>query len=291
MPASKRFLVIVRAGDRSLHPGWTNSVSTRNWDLIASYFGSDPELYRTDGEVRIDDQGPKWPGLHALLTRDQRWRDYDYVWLPDDDLAIDETRINRLFALVASSELQLAQPTLSWVSFYSYEQTLRHPSFRLRYTNFVEVMAPCFESSFLARCLPTLAENQSGWGLGYVWARTLADPARGCAMIDEVELTHTRPVGGPNMAAVLATGSTPKAEYHALLRKHSFPARMRPVAHAGIDIAGNLLTDAEGENSSLRALLHRDRQAFLASRLRLDLGSAVLPVDELRVRAPRRNPS
>jgi hypothetical protein len=152
-------------------------------------------------------------------------------------------------------------------------------------------MAPCFESSFLARCLPTLAENQSGWGLGYVWARMLADPARGCAMIDEVELTHTRPVGGPNMTAVLATGSTPKAEYHALLSKHGFPPRMRPVAHAGIDIEGNLLTDAEGENSPLRALLHRDRQAFLASRLRLDLGSAILPVDEVRVRASRRNPS
>src|SRR5664279_707363 len=38
---TKRYLVIVRAGDRSLHPGWTQSPATRNWDLLVSYFGAD----------------------------------------------------------------------------------------------------------------------------------------------------------------------------------------------------------------------------------------------------------
>src|SRR5947209_7377435 len=40
---ANRFLVIVRAGDESLHPQWTDSLATRGWDLAVSYFGTDAE--------------------------------------------------------------------------------------------------------------------------------------------------------------------------------------------------------------------------------------------------------
>jgi hypothetical protein len=194
----KRFLVIVRAGDRSLHPMWTESEQTRTWDLVVSYYGEDAARYRNPGERRIDDRGPKLPGLHALLARETFWRDYDYVWLPDDDLAVNEAGVNRLFEQASSRRLELAQPALSWISFYSHDLTLRSPSFRLRYTNFVEIMAPCFSRDFLATCLPTFAENRSGWGLDYLWPRLLPGGQRLCAILDEVQITHTRPVGGPN---------------------------------------------------------------------------------------------
>lgn len=270
MMRTKRYLVIVRAGDRSLHPAWTQSPATRNWDLVVSYFGADPRRYRDADAERIDDKGPKWPGLHALMTRDPRWRDYDYVWLPDDDLATDETTINALFEVTASSGLELAQPTLSWVSFFSHEITLKHPSFRLRYTNFVEIMAPCFSRSLLERCVPTFGENQSGWGLGYLWPRMMTDVARGCAMLDQVDVTHTRPVGGPNLAAVLATGTTPREEYFALRRKYAIPKGVVAESVAALDVAGRLLTQGTHvDGAALQQLIERDRNAFAASRQRV----------------------
>jgi len=88
MSALSRNLVIVRAGDQSLHPGWTTTPGARDWDLVVSYFGDFPHRYRSSAERRVDDKGLKWRGLHALLTREAFWRDYDYIWLPDDDLAI-----------------------------------------------------------------------------------------------------------------------------------------------------------------------------------------------------------
>jgi len=72
--------VVVRAGDTSLHPNWTRDLVTRDWDLVVSYFGNDLERFRAPGEARIDDKGQKWSGLHALLTREDFWRGYDYIW-------------------------------------------------------------------------------------------------------------------------------------------------------------------------------------------------------------------
>ena len=272
MPRPKRFLVIVRAGDRSLHPMWTQSEQTRTWDLVVSYYGSDAARYRSPGERRIDDLGPKLPGLHALLARETFWRNYDYVWLPDDDLAVTESVINRLFEQASSLGLALVQPALSWVSFFSHDLTLRSPSFRLRYTNFVEIMAPCFSRDFLATCLPTFAENRSGWGLDYLWPRLLPSGQRRCAILDEVEITHTRPLGGPNYDELRALGAAPRQEQARLFRKYGIPLDIEPVILAAIDAHGSLLTDASpAEADTLRTAHARDLRMFVASRLRLDL--------------------
>src|SRR2546423_553078 len=42
----RRNLVIVRAGDTSLHENWLAGPVDRNWDLIVSYYGDDPERFR-----------------------------------------------------------------------------------------------------------------------------------------------------------------------------------------------------------------------------------------------------
>jgi hypothetical protein len=54
-------LVVVRAGDSSLHPTWLPASGHRNWDLLVSYIGDDPENFRVPAVTRIDGKGPKWP--------------------------------------------------------------------------------------------------------------------------------------------------------------------------------------------------------------------------------------
>lgn len=272
MSLLKRFLVIVRAGDQSLHPMWTQSEETRNWELVVSYYGDDPEKYRFPGQRRIDDPGQKFLGLHALLTRDAFWRDYDYVWLPDDDLAVTESAINRMFELAASLDLAIAQPALSWTSYFSHHLTLRSPSFRLRYTNFVEVMAPCFHRDFLGTCLPTFAENRSGWGLDYLWPRLLHPGQPPCAILDEVEITHTRPVGGPNYDELRALGITAEDDLVSLFQKYDIPWDTKLVTSAAVDRSGARLTRAvPAEAEVLRKLRADDRRAFVDYRSRLAL--------------------
>jgi hypothetical protein len=274
----KRFLVIVRAGDQSLHPRWTNSTATRSWDLVVSYYGRDPARYREASAHRIDDDGAKWPGLHRLLRREHFWRDYDYVWLPDDDLAIDEDGVNALFATVAAHDLALAQPALSWSSFYSHPVTIRHPSFRLRFTDFVEIMAPCFGRRALETCLETMAASASGWGFDWTWPREVGAADRRCAVIDDVTVTHTRRVGGPNYDALRNTGVAPGVEAQALRRRHGIAPDERPRVLAALDRAGTLLDAARPADAEILAhCLRSDWAEFLASRNRLDLPAIALP--------------
>jgi hypothetical protein len=271
MSRAPRNLVIVRAGDRSLHPAWTSSLETREWDLVVSYFGSDPSVFRGPGERRIDDKGPKCPGLHALLMREDFWRQYDYIWLPDDDLMIDQQGIDRLFARTADLGLALSQPALSWRSFYSYAVTLCHPSFAVRFTNFVEIMGPCFERKFLEASLPLLGETQSGWGVGWVLAARLSGRVLACGILDDVEMTHTRPVGGPIYAALRERGISAAEERVALLLKHGVAADVAPLIYAAIHRSGRHL-DAflPADRPALQSLLAADAMAFQQSRTKIE---------------------
>lgn len=270
-----KHLVIVRAGDRSLHPSWTDSLETRDWDLVVSYYGEDPSRFRGPGDTRIDDRGPKWTGLHALLTRERFWREYDYVWLPDDDLAVDQTAVNRLFARSAELGLELAQPALSWRSYYSHLITIHHPGFIARFTDFIEIMAPCFRREFLEACLPILGETQSGWGLDWILPQRQSKGVPGCAIVDDVEITHTRPVGGPNYAA-LRGGVSAEDEARELAERHGVPRRLPQVLAARTRDGRRLNGAIQEQAVVLRDLLSNDVAAFLASRLRTETPRTVI---------------
>jgi hypothetical protein len=56
---TRRNLVAVRAGDKSLHPHWLMGDGGRNWDLVVSYFGDDPGLYIGGRRGSDRCQGPK----------------------------------------------------------------------------------------------------------------------------------------------------------------------------------------------------------------------------------------
>ena len=231
----RRNLVIVRAGDGSLHPNWLAGPGERNWDLVVSYFGHDPDRHRAPDVVRIDGPGPKWPALHALLAeRPELVAEYDLVWLPDDDLMIDKTGINRLFSIAAEYQLEVAQPALTWDSYFGHITTLRNSQCTLRYTNYVEVMAPCLTRAVLLASLPLFNTNLSGWGLDFVWSRFVRHPASGIAIVDAVTVRHTRPVGGPNYKALRDGGISPWDELRNFCRRNGIDENPVISTHAAI---------------------------------------------------------
>jgi len=226
----RRNLVIVRAGDTSLHEGWLAGSEPRNWDIIVSYFGKSADLYKKTDVKRIDSAGPKWPALHDLLLDNPEIFDsYDYIWLPDDDLKADKGSINRLFDRMSALKLEVAQPSLTWDSYFGHLTTLRNKKFDVRFTNYVEVMAPCISSSVLQHVVPLMNSNLSGWGLDFVWQRWVNNRKTGIGIIDSITVKHTRPVGGPNYQKLREGGISPWDELRTFCRKNGIDDA--PVIH------------------------------------------------------------
>jgi len=192
--SGRRFVVFVRAGELTLHRDWLIGAD-RNWDLIVSWYGDTPYVPVSD-EVVLVAKGWKWDVIaQQLQDRPELIEQYDYFWLPDDDIAADACRINQVFDLSASRGLSVSQPALTPDSYFSFLHTLQSPSFLLRYSTLIEVMVPCLSRDALKRALPYFAEVPSGIGLSALWTRFEADNFRKSAVLDAVTVRHTRPVG------------------------------------------------------------------------------------------------
>lgn len=192
---SRRHLVIARVGRNSLHPSWLSAAQPRTWDLYLCPFEPLAPQGEFDGTVGEVIAGPKWTGLRALLNDWQRWRDYDYIWLPDDDIFASQATIDKMFEMASGLSFQLCAPALHENSYYAHFDTMRNQRCFARETGFVEIMVPCFSAQALARLLPTLDLSETGWGWGLdsLWPKLL--DYRGLGILDAAAVLHTRPVG------------------------------------------------------------------------------------------------
>lgn len=194
-------LVIVRCGAKSLHPKWStlSSDTERDFDIFASYYtdkDSTSLTFSAQDQVYYN-SGSKWEGIHELLcflNNESILDEYDYIWLPDDDILTCYSDISKLFDIARILNLILCQPSLSQDSYFTHLITCQHKGFLLRYTNFVEVMVPMFKTSFLKSIIPTFSINRSGWGLEAAWLKYLRNPLGAIAVIDLISVIHTREV-------------------------------------------------------------------------------------------------
>jgi hypothetical protein len=242
----RRVLVVLRAGDTSLHTEWLQGAApeSRSWDLHLSYFDDRvfPFPDRPSDVTLSFEKGTKATGTVACLNKlGKRVEAYDWVWLPDDDLKADLPTLNRFFDIVAERDLDLAQPALGAGSYVAHDITAQRPHMKLRFTTFVEIMAPCFSKRALELCRPYLDATVSSVGPNHLFPRLLGYSKRKIAIIDETPVVHTRPVGGPNIALTRELGVDPDKEFYDFMRIHGLTRRFE--TWAGIDQYGELVTD------------------------------------------------
>src|SRR4051812_918948 len=123
---SRPHLVIARAGRNSLHSTWLAGSEPRSWDL---YLCPYQDLASQDGlECRVGAviPGPKWTGLRQLRNDGRGWRNYDYFWLPDDDIFASRKPIDSIFAAASSLSFPLCPPPLHESSYSAHFDTMRN---------------------------------------------------------------------------------------------------------------------------------------------------------------------
>ncbi|TPN21567.1 DUF707 domain-containing protein [Mesorhizobium sp. B2-3-3] len=235
---ASRNLVIVRAGDNSLHRGWGADDPGCKFDLIVSYYGADPSAFRQVYENRTDHKGGKWDGIHALLSRQPDLLDrYEYLWFPDDDLEADRATIEAMFANMRRHDLHVAQPALTLDSYYTHLPFLRCKSFEFRLVDKIEIMAPCMRADVAAKMLPLFQQSMSGFGLDSLWTRLAAQNLGASAIFDALPVRHTRPVGIHMVKAMATSGRTAESEYRQLALQYGF-GEFFPLSYGAVDRKG-----------------------------------------------------
>jgi hypothetical protein len=234
---SRPNLVIVRAGRGSLHPGWVEGNSEAEFDLlIATYEDGIPTVERNQCATILV-PGPKIAGYYEIFRQHPELLErYEAIALFDDDISTTKQDIGRLFSIGQKYRLDLFQPALSWDSYVSYGATLANAKFRLRYTNVVEMMCPVFSTKHLKRVLPL-------FGLGYetgidlLWTRVTDTPWFRYAIVDDVVVKHTRPVGTTKTQQGFGQNERYDQQVQIVLKR--FGARFRGiVTYAAIDRSG-----------------------------------------------------
>lgn len=202
-PKKRRFLVIARVGDDSLHRQWLHPETFRNFDLYISYYGNRSGRFKQDCEYYSETKGPRWPVYKEIVDElGERLYQYDAVWFPADDISTDSYNINKMFHIFTDLKLWLAQPALTEDSYRSWNITIRKADHIVHFTHFVEIMVPLFSPYALQICAPTFDTSFSGWGIDFIWPKLLQYPDNKIAIIDATPVRHTRPVGKGNLVNI-----------------------------------------------------------------------------------------
>lgn len=215
LPANSENLVMVRAGKSSLHGSWLADQKTeRNWDIVVSYFDRESFDAHThqDGVVPVYVPGGKWDGIFSTINKFENLKHYKYVWLPDDDIEADCETVNKMFEMMRTYELSVAQPSLSPDSYFSTLHVVQCNQCILRYSNFVEIMVPCLRMDVLLQVLPDFEFTLSGYGIDTIWHRLEAVTNNRAAILDNISVLHTRPIGSQLRSTIANRGTSSGAE-------------------------------------------------------------------------------
>lgn len=128
------------------------------------FINYDPDnIYITqDSSFRL---GYKWQNILWYLEHFSEWKSFDYIWMPNDDIVINENSIHEFLTTVTSNKFVISQPSYKSDVHSSFTRTLH-----------VDNRAPCFHIEFVKnKLLPILIANkqylESGYGIDSWWSK------------------------------------------------------------------------------------------------------------------------
>lgn len=186
----KKNCVIVAAGCDSRHRQLL--LGDADFDLHLLVYDKSYNKWYDDADFMACQSGYKMDMTYNYLRLHPEYLDYyEYFFLMDDDVEMSTEEVNKLFRYMRKYQLRIAQPSLV-MSYYTYEHTLHNPICKLRYTNFVEMMIPCFSQEALKLVLPTFKEKARWRGIEWHWPVLIGTNKRDMAIIDDVKAIHGR---------------------------------------------------------------------------------------------------
>jgi hypothetical protein len=216
----------------------------RNFDLALIDYtkeGVIPEQVQSQCVYFANFETFKYPGLYKTFREYPELLNYDYYWMPDEDIELTTAGVNILFNKMAQYRLDLACPSIeesakSFPSWRCFIHDQRAPK-EIIYINFIEVTCPLFSKSGLYKCLDTFWKSQSGWGIDLAWPKLInggLGSYHNIAIINSIIARHTRQpnvnlpsIRGPLYEALYQKGIVPNDELSAMIKEFNIPVPLR----------------------------------------------------------------
>ena len=137
--------------------------------------------------------GNKWENILWYLENNANWKQYEYVWFPDETLEISENEIVTFKNIVKENKLVISQPSLKMNKNVHHKVLVNVKNKKLRKSPFVQNQLPCFERSFIEQhLLPFLKDNRnmltSGWGIDLWWSQK---HTRSLYIVDAIQVSNS----------------------------------------------------------------------------------------------------
>jgi len=188
-------LIICAAGDDSLHTEWFSE--EKKYDLFIIYYGNDESIsenFKKNSDFFVEKKGEKFYMVFDIAKEfESVINEYDYIWVPDCDLSIGVNELNEFFDISKKYDLYLSQPCQG--GHISHLITMRENGCLLRFTSFVEIIAPLFKREIFYELMFTFNMTYSSAALDFIWPKILGYPKDKIAIIDKIQMIHTKPVG------------------------------------------------------------------------------------------------
>lgn len=188
----KRNAILMPAGSDSLHRQYLDGMA--DFDLHLMVYDDSFSEFCNDTDYVTCLSGYKMDMAYNYIESHPWFLDeYEYVFLVDDDIRMTASSVNRLFDVMKDYNLEIAQPALT-LSYGTYYITMHDPTCMLRYTDFVEMMMPCFSRDALLKVLPTFKEKVRWQGIEFHWPVLIDTCHKDMAVIDDILAVHARSI-------------------------------------------------------------------------------------------------
>ena len=195
----RKNLVFTSAGDNANIDKWLlNNKNKRSYDIAIAWYGSDREkrnLLKNNSDIFMERRDGKFPNFKYLYNRFNFIRNYEYVWITDDDINIETDKVNTMFNLIKEYNILVISPSFDSNGKISWKITKKYDSSFMRYTNFIEMTCPIFSRDALKIIMPDFPEKLKGWGTDWYYMNLLdyKNNTEKFAIIDEISVYNPKP--------------------------------------------------------------------------------------------------
>jgi len=181
-----------------------------------------PQWYKNNVQHDSYKQGFKMPAVSKFISHYDQIKDYDWVWLMDEDIDVTKIEIPKMFSMALETGSPIVGPSLQSplgkIGNRSKFDGKNLPSMfmdcvhgdipclyqspdarcRYSYTKYIELTTPLFRPPALWQALHQCEDcftNFTDWGLDFIWCSRAAElyelpQNRGCALLDQSPVTH-----------------------------------------------------------------------------------------------------